>query len=81
MALVPLMQFLGLPIWVGAVMVSILFFGREAGPREHQLKRQMGPVKAWLGAETAVLWTGRNWMEWLTPTLAAAAVVLLNALI
>lgn len=60
-----------------ALVVSALFFGREAGQREHQLKRTLTPVRAWVGATFCLGWTRMNWLEWLTPTLAAIGVALL----
>jgi hypothetical protein len=60
-----------------ALIVSVLFFGREAGQREHQLKRTLSPIRAWIGASFCVGWTRMNWLEWLTPTLSAIGIALL----
>ncbi|RYD61016.1 MAG: hypothetical protein EOP83_18045 [Verrucomicrobiaceae bacterium] len=62
---------------IAALIVSVLFFGREAGQREHQLKRTQPPIRAWIGAAFCLGWTRMNWLEWLTPTLAAIGVAIL----
>jgi hypothetical protein len=59
---------------IAALIVSVLFFGREAGQREHQLKRTTPPLQAWIGAAFCIGWTRRNWLEWLTPTVGALLV-------
>lgn len=83
LVLAPLIALTGLsnPDIIAALVVSVLFFGREAGPREHQLKRTMGPIRAWLGAEFCFLWTRQNWLEWSLPTLAVIAVVILSRIV
>jgi hypothetical protein len=68
---------LGLPYsWlVAALVVSTFFFGREAGQREHDLKRAgTGPVIAWLGAEFAFKWDRDNLAQWLVAAGSSAAV-------
>ncbi|MCP1540043.1 hypothetical protein [Methylorubrum extorquens] len=62
---------------VGAVIVSAFFYGREAGQREHDLKRRgWNPFLAWLGTALFFAWSGSNRWQWITPTIASVLVYL-----
>lgn len=68
-------------IWglvVSAICVSVFFYGREAGQREHDLKNLgVNPWLAWLGSEFAFKWSRSNVLEWASPTIAVALGVLI----
>lgn len=58
--------------FVAALVVSALFYGREAAPLEHDLKhRGVKGVAAWFGAMSSWRWTLDNRLQWLVPTAVA----------
>ncbi len=69
---------LGFPLpWI-VFFISAVFYMREQGQREHDLKN-MGwkTVRAWLGATFAFGWSFDNFLQWVVPTLVAIAVACL----
>jgi hypothetical protein len=62
---------------IAAVVVSAMFYGREAGQHEHDLKHAVpptSPVMAALGSHFAFLWSRDNWLQWLVAAGATSAV-------
>ncbi|WP_060772463.1 hypothetical protein [Methylobacterium sp. AMS5] len=78
---------IGVPLWfaygmhgllVAAALVSTFFYGREAGQREHDLKRSgVHGLRAWLGATFLFLWSRSNVIQWLVPAGTALGAALL----
>jgi hypothetical protein len=76
-----------IPAWLFAIIVpciavSAVYYGREAGQREHDLKHTVPPhsqLVAFFGGKYPILWTGENWLQWLVAV--AGAVVLAAVLI
>jgi hypothetical protein len=57
-------------LFLAACFVSLYYFAREAGQREHDLKNQgWSPVSAWLGATLMFGWGKDNVWQWVVPTL------------
>lgn len=68
----PLLGALG-AVWA-ASLVSVFFYGREAGQLEHDFKRDgVSPVKAWARATFLYGWPWTNIVQWLVPTFMAVA--------
>lgn len=65
---------------VAALVVSTMYFGREAGQLEHDLKHGttshgvVGPFMAFVGAEFGLYWSRDNWVQWLAAAGGSAAV-------
>jgi hypothetical protein len=70
------------PEGTAALLVSTYYYGREAGQREHDIKRAgWDAVQAHLGAEFLYGWSLPNLQQWLAPTVAAWAVAAVLLLI
>lgn len=69
------------PEILAAAVVIAIYYGREAGQREHDLKNQgWAPVRAWLGAALFFGWSTANVQQWVAPTIAALTVAAAFAL-
>jgi len=75
------------PAWafvlvVPALVMSTLYFGREAGQTEHDLKnRGWGGVSAYLGAILTFGWAGANFAQFAVAAVAVIALAGLGAVL
>jgi hypothetical protein len=64
---------------LAAILISAIYYGREAGQREHDLKHGttshgvVSPFLAFAGAEFGFLWGLDNLVQWLAAAGSAAA--------
>ncbi len=58
---------------LSAFGVGLLFYAREAGQREHDLKNMGWPdVRAFFGAMLFFGWAGPNFLQWAVPAAVSA---------
>lgn len=75
------------PVWVlilavPALVMATLYFGREAGQTEHDLKnRGWGGFSAYLGAILTFGWSGANFAQFAVAAAAAIALAGLGAVL
>lgn len=72
----------GLVLTIPALVMATLYFGREAGQTEHDLKnRGWGGVSAYLGAILTFGWSGANFAQFAVAAVAVIALAGLGAVL